>query len=76
MKDWKERIHEELEDACSYAKLSEEAEKDGHRDQATFLWLIGRDEATHARYLISIYDGELSPECKEKWDKVRDMYHV
>ena len=69
------RLEEELEDACEYAKLSEDADE---RDEsiALGLWLIGRDEATHARYLVHHIVGEIPQDVMEKWEKVKDYYHL
>jgi hypothetical protein len=70
-----ERFEEELEDACEYHKLSEQYELD-HEDIAHGLWLIGREEATHARYLYHHIVEEIPEELREKWDKVKRIYHL
>lgn len=67
-----ERYEEELEDACTYARLAEE-----YPDESVGFWLIGRDEVTHAEHLREIleeHDHEFSDEHERKWHHVLKKY--
>jgi uncharacterized protein YeaO (DUF488 family) len=67
-----ERFEEEMEDACEYVRLAEEMP-----EEAVGLWLIGRDEVTHARFMHEVleeYGHELSEEHEKKWHHVLKKY--
>ena len=72
-----EHFEEEIEDACEYARLSEEYE---HHDRkvAIALWQLGREEATHANYLHSVLEKHhhpISEQLNEHFHKMMRKFH-
>lgn len=67
-----DRYEEELEDACTYARLAEE-----HPEEAVGFNSIGREEVTHAIFLrkeLEDLGHEFSEEHEKKWHRVLKKY--
>lgn len=72
-----ERLEEELEDACTYFHLFEEADKNGNEYLAKGFWLIGREELSHAEFAYMSIErmGKTVPDdLREKWEKTAKKY--
>lgn len=77
-----ERFDEEVEDACEYWNLADEARADGHRYLAANLYEIAEQEMHHARYLRGYlmrhekFNAEKHKESEERYRKLLNRFDM
>lgn len=77
-----ERFDEEVEDACEYWHLADEARADGHRYLAANLYEVSEQEMHHARYLRGYlmrhghFDEEKHKESEERFRKLLNRFDM
>jgi rubrerythrin len=72
-----EKFDEEMEDACEYYHMAEEADEHGHHHLAHGLHMMAHDEFTHAKFFkdkLSEMDYVMTEEQREHWAKVKRYF--